>query len=348
MGDVGADPLDFALLERSQQQRLDSFRELADLVQEQRAVVRHLEFAGAVGVGTSEGASHVAEQLALRDRLRQRRAVDVDQGGVAAAGRLVDRLDDELFAGTGLAGDEHGHVARGEQADLLAESLHGRAAAQELAAALAGLAHQVGGHVPRARGLALEGFDQVASPHRRRGQGAERSQESRVDRVEGTRLLGVGRQDADQLTFEPEGAAEAGVDTVVRQQVICQQAVERIGKVAVGGEDRGSFGVGDDLEPRVLTKGEPLRAARVAEPVAGEHDQVIAAAAEQDGGVAGERVAHGPHQAAVTFLRRKGPREVERHLEQQLEQLRGQVSWCCLSHNGCDRNNDPCVAVYTT
>ena len=54
-------------------------RQLADLVEQERAAVGDLELAGAVGDRAGEGAAHVAEQLALRRGLRQRRAVDVDQ-----------------------------------------------------------------------------------------------------------------------------------------------------------------------------------------------------------------------------------------------------------------------------
>ena len=53
---LSADRLDASLLERAQQLRLQLERELADLVEEQGAVVRALERAFAVVVGTGERA----------------------------------------------------------------------------------------------------------------------------------------------------------------------------------------------------------------------------------------------------------------------------------------------------
>ena len=64
-----ADPLELALLEDAQQLRLDRERQLADLVEEQRAAVGPLEAARPLAVGAGEGAALVAEQLGLEQRL---------------------------------------------------------------------------------------------------------------------------------------------------------------------------------------------------------------------------------------------------------------------------------------
>ena len=60
-----ADRLDAALLERAQQLRLQIDRQLADLVEEQRAAVGALERALAIRVGAGERAFDVTEQLRL-------------------------------------------------------------------------------------------------------------------------------------------------------------------------------------------------------------------------------------------------------------------------------------------
>src|SRR2546423_3148827 len=81
-GAVGgvADAAKLAVLQESQKLRLRRQRQLADFVEEERAAVGRLDEAGAVAVGAGERAAHAAEQLALDERLRQRRAVDGGEG----------------------------------------------------------------------------------------------------------------------------------------------------------------------------------------------------------------------------------------------------------------------------
>ena len=80
---LGADLLDFAGLEEPEQQPLHPQRHLADLVEEDRAVVGHLELAGLVAIGAGEAALHVAEQLGLEQRLGNAGAVDRHEGCLA-------------------------------------------------------------------------------------------------------------------------------------------------------------------------------------------------------------------------------------------------------------------------
>ena len=84
---IAADALDLALLQRAQQLRLQLQRQLADLVEEQRAAVGDLELAGPIALRAGERARHVPEQLALGDADRQRGAVDVDERLVGARAR---------------------------------------------------------------------------------------------------------------------------------------------------------------------------------------------------------------------------------------------------------------------
>ena len=76
-----------------------SRRELADLVEEQRAAVRRLERAGARGDGAGERAGLVTEQLALEEVAGDRAAVDDDERPVAPRAREVDRLGRDVLAG---------------------------------------------------------------------------------------------------------------------------------------------------------------------------------------------------------------------------------------------------------
>ena len=95
------------LLQHAQQLDLRHRHHLGDLVEEQRAAIGQLEAAGAPIGGAGERAALVPEDLALEQRLRNRRAVDGDKRRLGARAELVDRLRDQLLARARLADDEH-------------------------------------------------------------------------------------------------------------------------------------------------------------------------------------------------------------------------------------------------
>jgi hypothetical protein len=68
------------LLQHAQQFRLQVRRHLADLVEHERAALGEFEQPHLVGVGAREGALLVAEELRLDEVLRNRGAVDLDEG----------------------------------------------------------------------------------------------------------------------------------------------------------------------------------------------------------------------------------------------------------------------------
>lgn len=105
--DVLADTFDLAALEDTQHARLQIQRELADLVDEDRAPVCGLEGALALRGGSGEGAPRVTEELGLDELLGHRRAVHHHVRTAGARAGFVDRLGGELLAGAGLAEDEH-------------------------------------------------------------------------------------------------------------------------------------------------------------------------------------------------------------------------------------------------
>src|SRR5581483_3524817 len=80
VGAGAADALEFALLQDAQQFGLKGRRELADLVQEDRAAFGELEFAFLLRDGARERALFMSEQLAFEERFGERRAVDRDEG----------------------------------------------------------------------------------------------------------------------------------------------------------------------------------------------------------------------------------------------------------------------------
>ena len=99
-------------------------RHLADLVEEQRAAVGQLETALPPIGRAGERALLVAEDLALEQRLGNRRAVDRHKRKRRARAELVDRLRDQLLAGARLAGDEHRRARRRRLLDDLVDLPH--------------------------------------------------------------------------------------------------------------------------------------------------------------------------------------------------------------------------------
>ena len=113
-----------------------SGREVADLVEEDRASVRDLEAADAALEGARERAALVAEELALDERAGERGAVDRDERTVAAGAARVDRARDELLAGPGLAREEDGRSRRRDLLDEVEHVAEGRAPSDDLAEAV--------------------------------------------------------------------------------------------------------------------------------------------------------------------------------------------------------------------
>jgi hypothetical protein len=106
-------------LQEAEQLDLRGEGDLAHLVEEDGAAVRLLEAALPAGDGAGERALLVAEQLALQQRLGERRAVEAHERGLRPGARVVDHLGDELLAGAGLAHDEDARLRR---RDLLDEA----------------------------------------------------------------------------------------------------------------------------------------------------------------------------------------------------------------------------------
>jgi hypothetical protein len=79
-GRGAADALEGLLLEDTKNLRLNARGQIADLVQEEGPLVRHLELARPGGGGAGVGALLVAEQLVLQEGLGDGGAVDGDEG----------------------------------------------------------------------------------------------------------------------------------------------------------------------------------------------------------------------------------------------------------------------------
>ena len=76
---------ELALLQHAQQLHLHDRAHLADLVEEDRALLGDLDQPLLVAVGAGERAAHVAEQLGVEQRLGQRAAVDAPRTAARGA-----------------------------------------------------------------------------------------------------------------------------------------------------------------------------------------------------------------------------------------------------------------------
>ena len=130
---AAAQPPERPLLQDPQQLDLRRRHHLGDLVEKQRAAMRQLEHTRAPVVCPREGALLVPEDLALEQRLGNRRAVDRHERKRRARAQLVDRLGDELLAGARLTRDQHRGQRRRGLLDHPVDGPDTRAVADDLA-----------------------------------------------------------------------------------------------------------------------------------------------------------------------------------------------------------------------
>jgi len=97
---LATDPHELALLDDSQELRLQGRRELADLVQEDRALIRELELPELLLDRVGERASLVPEELAFEQILGDGGAVERDERLLGSRALVVQGLGDELLPGT--------------------------------------------------------------------------------------------------------------------------------------------------------------------------------------------------------------------------------------------------------
>src|SRR5256885_11474462 len=78
-----SDPADLLVLQHTQQLGLQAERQVADLVEEQRAAVRHLEQPGLGSMSVRKGPAPVTQQPGLDEVLGEARAVHAHYRGTA-------------------------------------------------------------------------------------------------------------------------------------------------------------------------------------------------------------------------------------------------------------------------
>ena len=126
-----AEPLNLPLLEHAQQLDLRVGRQVADLVEKDRRMIRQFEPPDLPRQRAGKGALLPAEQLALDERARNRRAVDADHDATAPRTLLVNLGRDEFLSGPRLAEQQHRRIGRGHLSRLFEDALDGGASSND-------------------------------------------------------------------------------------------------------------------------------------------------------------------------------------------------------------------------
>ena len=126
-----AEPHELALLHHAQQLGLRLVRDVADLVEEDAALVGEVVEALLRVDGAGERPLDVAEQRGLEQIRRQVARIDGDEGAIGAWRVGVDGARHQLLAGAAFAGDENRRAARRRLHDQVEHLAHARAAADD-------------------------------------------------------------------------------------------------------------------------------------------------------------------------------------------------------------------------
>src|SRR5215475_1128333 len=106
-----AQALKLSFLKGAQELRLDFGGNVANLVQEQRALVSQFESTDLLRDSTSEGSPLVAEEFAFQQARRYRCAIHFDEGASFAAAVIVNGTGDQLFPRSRLTQKQDGRIA---------------------------------------------------------------------------------------------------------------------------------------------------------------------------------------------------------------------------------------------
>src|SRR6516225_2557565 len=118
-------PLEFPLLQYSQERDLRFYGEITYLIQEERSAVSCFKPPQTSLQCTREGSFFVPEKLGRNQRLRNRRTVDADEDPGCAFRSPMQSTGNELFAGSSFAQNEHGGICRRNFLHLLQDLAHG-------------------------------------------------------------------------------------------------------------------------------------------------------------------------------------------------------------------------------
>ncbi len=97
-------------MDEAQQLGLQARRQIADLVEEERAPFGNLDAAGLIAQRVREGALGVAEELAREELLSEGGAVHGDEGSIAPGALQMHGAREHALARAALAPEQHRHV----------------------------------------------------------------------------------------------------------------------------------------------------------------------------------------------------------------------------------------------
>ena len=120
----GPEAFEFTVFNRPEDLRLRERAHVGNLVQEQRARIGHLELAAKRAIGAGEGASFVAEELALEQGVVHGRGVEGDERAARASRRFVNRTGEKRLPGPRFAEEEERHLRAGRDVRPLQTGLH--------------------------------------------------------------------------------------------------------------------------------------------------------------------------------------------------------------------------------
>jgi hypothetical protein len=111
--------LELVFLQHAQELRLQLERDLAHLVEKDRAALRELEPSDPLRDRAGERPPLVAEQLTLEQARGDGRAIDLDERALAAPAGIVDGAGDQFLSRACFAEEENGRVSRRYDVDLV-------------------------------------------------------------------------------------------------------------------------------------------------------------------------------------------------------------------------------------
>ena len=121
---LAADAGELAVLQHVEQLGLQPQRHLADLVQEERALVSRFELAWLLPIGARKRALLVTEELGFQQLAGQRGAIDLQELLGRARRGLVNRPRHDLFAHAALSAQQDRRVRGRHLADQVTDRLH--------------------------------------------------------------------------------------------------------------------------------------------------------------------------------------------------------------------------------
>src|SRR4029077_6530335 len=121
---IAADSLKQTRIERTKQFHLNIAVDLTNFVDKKRPTSRFLDAADSSLHRSSKRSAFMPEKLALNELRRKSRTIEGDKTVLRPAAEVMNRVSNQLFARTTLAGDQHRSPAGSDLANGTVNSLH--------------------------------------------------------------------------------------------------------------------------------------------------------------------------------------------------------------------------------